>query len=198
MLGDHCNMLQSETPAHKLNRLWDNIIEVAAPPHDRYGTGYGDELDFEYAEDNTADKTQTRFLHYIPPDHLVRPMSQLQLQGLGFGPGTLPTLPSIEHSTDRHSPDSTVAETVPLTGPGQPAKLVRSGGRAKFSAVEIESLARVVVDVNPYGAKRGLKGATWKIVADKLWARGHFSGSSTETIKNKMKGLLAYQEVCCI
>jgi hypothetical protein len=67
--------------------------------------------------------------------------------------------------------------------------------KAKFSSHELEELARVVVDINPYGAKHGNKTTAWADVAKQLKGDGYFMHSSVDVMKNKMTALIAYQKV---
>jgi len=67
---------------------------------------------------------------------------------------------------------------------------------SKFTSQELEELARVTIEENPFGAKHSKKGIAWKEVAKRLKADGLFMKSSPDTIKNKMMALIAYQEVC--
>jgi hypothetical protein len=69
------------------------------------------------------------------------------------------------------------------------------GRPAKFSSRELEELARVTIEENPFGAKHREKGAALKVIVRRLRADGFFTKSSVDTIKNKMVALLAYQEV---
>jgi hypothetical protein len=64
-----------------------------------------------------------------------------------------------------------------------------------FSSKDYLALANAVVEVNPFDAKHGQKGARWEEVLKALRAKKLFLKNSTETIKHKMFALLKYHEV---
>ncbi|KZP21023.1 hypothetical protein FIBSPDRAFT_891416 [Athelia psychrophila] len=95
-----------------------------------------------------------------------------------------PVLPA--PSLDDSSSDGTPGREVSVP--------VKGCKRAHYSAMELEELVRITIEENPFGAKHGEKGATWKRVAQRLKALGYFRTSSAETIKHKLMSLIAYQE----
>jgi hypothetical protein len=64
-----------------------------------------------------------------------------------------------------------------------------------FSAREYLGLAGLVVDLNPFAAKHGKKGAMWEEVAQACKAKGLFMTSLMDIIKNKALALIKYHEV---
>lgn len=113
-----------------------------------------------------------------------------------FPTNPLPPLPRVSALTT-----PTTAVTSPFkpegyeTPPPSPDTQPTRRPKAKFSSRELEELARVVVDVNPYGAKHGNKTTAWADVAKQLKGGGYFMHSSVDVIKNKMTALIAYQKV---
>jgi hypothetical protein len=61
--------------------------------------------------------------------------------------------------------------------------------------MDLKALMGVVVDVNPYMAKHGMKGQMWKDVAEGVKKKGFCGAHSETTIKKKVEMLLAYHEV---
>jgi hypothetical protein len=87
------------------------------------------------------------------------------------------------------SKTNVVAPANPTTAPvGRP--------RVKFAAADLKAIMGVVVDINPYMAKHGMKGQMWKDVADEVKKRGFCSTHLETTIKKKVDMLLAFHEVC--
>ncbi|THU99810.1 hypothetical protein K435DRAFT_855301 [Dendrothele bispora CBS 962.96] len=84
------------------------------------------------------------------------------------------------------NPPSSQLTTQSATTRGRP--------RTRFSAADIEALVEVAVEHQPHTAPHGAKSKAWEKVAQALWNRGHFVGSSVGTIKNKLQQLIKYHE----
>lgn len=109
------------------------------------------------------------------------------------GHGTVPLDPVL-HATRSPVRSSTPEDNSP--SPSRSASPISPEHRASYSGKEYIGLATLVVDLNPFAAKHGHKGAAWEKVASAAKAKGLFKLSSTETIKNKALALIKYQEVC--
>lgn len=64
-----------------------------------------------------------------------------------------------------------------------------------FNAPALDQLARIVVDINPYGARHGDKKEAWKRVLKAFQDAGFCAMTSLETMKNKVNAMLAYHDV---
>lgn len=64
-----------------------------------------------------------------------------------------------------------------------------------FNAPALDQLARIVVDINPYGARHGDKKEAWICVLQAFQAAGFCPTTSLETMKNKVNAMLAYHDV---
>ncbi|EIN09892.1 hypothetical protein PUNSTDRAFT_133664 [Punctularia strigosozonata HHB-11173 SS5] len=64
----------------------------------------------------------------------------------------------------------------------------------KFSKAELYELARTAVDIDPGSEPWGKITQAWQRVAEHLWEKRMFVGSSVETIKNKMNSMVSYHE----
>ena len=104
--------------------------------------------------------------------------------------------------TPASSPNSTdLVPTQPKTPsptslvPTEPNMPVLPRCHPIYSANKFLGLTGAVVDVNPFGAKHGKKAVQWEEVAHCVKAKGLFTQSSTDVIKNKALALIKYQEV---
>jgi len=84
----------------------------------------------------------------------------------------------------------------PFAKDSSPEPISSSRRRAVFTRKEYLGLAGIVVQVNPFAAKHGSKGAKWEEVARECRSKGWFKASSNEVIKNKAYALIKYHEVC--
>lgn len=66
---------------------------------------------------------------------------------------------------------------------------------AAFTAVEMEQMVAVTIDVNPYLAPHMQKGKRWEEVAKRLRLQDLCMRSTGKTIKNKVEALLKHHEV---
>lgn len=64
-----------------------------------------------------------------------------------------------------------------------------------FNAVALDQLARIVMDINLYGARHGDKKEAWQRVLKAFQAAGFCPTISLETMKNKVNAMLAYHDV---
>lgn len=78
--------------------------------------------------------------------------------------------------------------------PSRSASPVSPEHRTRYSGKEYIGLITLVLELNPFAAKHGNKGAAWEEVAEAVKAKGLFKSSSSETIKNKALALIKYQE----
>ena len=179
------------------------MLHGLPPPDDiapQYGYGYGEDFEPDYELLTEAYLTHQR-AHQVPED--VPPPA--------ITPPSLPAppAPAAEGTATMHGPNeaaehspptpnhTTPTVVQPVTPPVTPAAPTHGGKRerVKFSHHEIEALARIVYNLNPYAAKHGDKTKAWEEVAAKLKEQGFFLKSSVETVKHKMTALIAYQDV---
>jgi hypothetical protein len=122
-------------------------------------------------------------------------------------PSSLPYLPSL-NSSPTPPPVHELLQIQPLashntsTSSVEGTKAVKgskgtSAGRprAKFASEDMQAIAGVAIEVNPWMAKHGEKGNMWKKVAQMLWDRGKCRQHTDLTIRKKMDQLMAYHEV---
>ena len=67
--------------------------------------------------------------------------------------------------------------------------------RPKFTPEALERLVRIAAEVKPWTKPRGEITKAWNGILQDLQSEGHFTTSSVTTIQNKLKALIAWQEV---
>lgn len=186
-----------------------NLVKLFPPRDDvalEYGYGFGDSFEADYDKSTEAHSYELpqysrRFLDDFISTHGTLPPlppTPEEVRNFELSP-TPPPPPASNTTTDTDTnlhtlPPAVDIITPPATPPNVPNAPGR-GRRSKFSVSELEGLARVVYNENPYGAKHGEKKTAWDNVLGKLQEQGLFKKSSADTVKNKMSAMLAYFEV---
>ena len=70
--------------------------------------------------------------------------------------------------------------------------------REEFLANDINQLLHAIISVNPYLAHHSQITNKWKEVTKIIQAEGACIGNNHETLKNKVKSLLTWVQVCLI
>ena len=167
------------------DQMFNNILRI--PNRERVGAGY------EYMDPHSTQAPARYHEDLTLPSisHLFQPAPAAG----AFYP------PRGARNAELFSPPSSPDYTTPVASPATtPVSLIVLDStptkcRPDFSSKEYLALAGVVVEVNPFGAKHGQKGAKWEEVSKAVKAEKLFLKSSTETIKHKMSALLKYHEV---
>src|SRR5882724_2340194 len=142
-----------------------------------------------------------------PPNSLCQlpmatgPCSTSLLTAPIVNPQIDPTLMAPLPPVGKYAPATPAAPSMEIPAPSDPSSnpvppVSKHKLHEEFSRNDIEQLLRAVISVNPYLTPGSQITDKWKEVTQIVQAEGACIGRDHETLKNKVKSLLAWVHVC--